>query len=43
MYVNHVKPWNSTHYEIPTISYHDDARGARKESKAEHAENAETA
>ncbi|KAL4930366.1 sugar porter family MFS transporter [Aspergillus undulatus] len=40
MYVNRVKPWQSSKYEIPTITYHDDARGARKESKSYHAENA---
>ncbi|KAL5049070.1 hypothetical protein BDW71DRAFT_195553 [Aspergillus fruticulosus] len=37
MYVNHVKPWESSKYEIPRITYHDDARGARKEN-TEHAE-----
>ncbi|BCS23178.1 sugar porter family MFS transporter [Aspergillus puulaauensis] len=40
MYVNKVKPWQSASYEMPTITYHDDARGARKESKSYHAENA---
>ncbi|KAL4919038.1 general substrate transporter [Aspergillus aurantiobrunneus] len=38
MYVNKVKPWKSSSYEIPSISYHDDARGARKESKSYHQE-----
>ncbi|KAL4786520.1 general substrate transporter [Aspergillus varians] len=38
MYVNKVEPWKSSSYEVPIVTYHDDERGARKESKSYHAE-----
>ncbi|KAL2837226.1 hypothetical protein BJY01DRAFT_46721 [Aspergillus pseudoustus] len=41
MYVNNVKPWESSSFEMPSIHSFDDAfRNTRKEDGAEHKENA---
>jgi sugar porter (SP) family MFS transporter len=41
MYVNKVKPWQSSSFEMPRIhSFEDEFRNTRKEDGAEHKENA---